>query len=202
MDKNTVQNSVHHKHWRYLYDRRHRRVRSLGINAKQMAWSQVFSLVGSIIAGLLLESNKATLALLAGVFVILPGVFNLDGTLGAVLSAKINHRLEMLDESPFRAFISSVLFALLIAALAGLMVAVVGAGISTLFFAADFWNVFQVGFGAIMLSAIIGFPVIGGLSILFIKRGMNPDDIVGPIESSIFDILTIISLTLMVRIIL
>ena len=34
-----------------------------------MAWSQVFSLVRSIVAGALLESNKATLALLAGTFV-------------------------------------------------------------------------------------------------------------------------------------
>lgn len=199
MNKNIATPSVHHKHWHYLYERRRRRIRTLGISPKQMAWSQVFSLIGSIVAGLLLESNKETLVLLAGVFVILPGVFDLDGTLGAVLSAKINHRLENLNEKPAKVFISSVLFALMIAILAGLFVALVGAGISTLFFDASFWNVFQVGFGAILLSAIIGFPIIGGLSLFFIKRGMNPDDVVGPIESSIFDILTVINLALMVR---
>lgn len=199
MNKNKVSGSVHHKHWHYLYERRRRRVRALGINSRQMAWSQVFSLIGSIVAGLLLESNKATLALMAGVFVILPGVFDLDGTLGAVLSAKINHRLEKLDERPARAFISSVLFAFLIAILAGVLVAAAGAFVASHFFAAKFMDVFKVGLGAILLSAVIGFPIVGGLSVFFIRRGVNPDDVVGPIESSIFDVLTVITLTVMVR---
>lgn len=202
MNKNTATHSVHSKHWHYLYERRKRRVRSMGISSKQMAWSQVFSLVGSIVAGVLLESNKEVLIALAGVFVILPGVFDLDGTLGAVLSAKINHRLEKLGESTVNVLVSSILFAWLIAVLAGLVVAGVGAGIAALFFSANFLNIFQVGFGAILLSAIIGFPIIGALSIFFIKRGMNPDDVVGPIESSIFDILTVITLTIMVRAVL
>lgn len=190
--------SAHSKHWHYLYERRRRRARNLGINAKQMAWSQVFSLVGSVIAGVLLESNKATLALIAGAFVVLPGVFDLDGSLGASLSAKINHQLEQPRIKTSHAFVSSLLFALLIAALAGSLVALVGAGVSTIFFSADFGQVFLLAFGAIVLSAVIGFPFIGALSIFFRKRNMNPDDVVGPIESSIFDILTVLTMVIVI----
>jgi cation transporter-like permease len=195
MDKNTA----HTKHWRYLYERRRRRINALGISAKQMAWSQVFSLVGSIVAGVLLESNKTTLALLAGAFVILPGIFDLDGSLGAVLSAKINHRMENLEARVWRVFIGSTAFALLVAILAGFIVAGVGATLATIFFNAHFRDVFLAGFGAIVLSAAIGFPIIGALSVFFRKRNMNPDDVVGPIESSVFDILTVITLTVMVK---
>lgn len=198
MSKQTPTHSVHSKHWHYLYERRRRRVHALGINAKQMAWSQVFSLVGSIIAGVLLESNKATLALLAGTFVVLPGVFDLDGSLGATLSAKINHRLENSGEKAMKAFIGSVAFAMLIAVLSGVIVAGVGAAVATIFFDAIFVKIFLVAFGAIVLSAAIGFPLIGGMSIFFRKRNMNPDDVVGPIESSVFDILTVVTIALVV----
>lgn len=177
-------------------------MRVLGISGKQMAWSQVFSLAGSIVAGILLESNKTTLALLAGAFVVLPAVFDLDGSLGAALSAKINHRLENTNVSTWRVAIGSILFACLIAGLSGFVVAGVGAGIATFFFDAVFSQVFTVAFAAILLSAIVGFPLIGGLSVFFRKRNMNPDDVVGPIESSVFDILTVVMMALMIRLIL
>lgn len=186
-----------HLHWHYIYKRHHRRA-ALGINTKQMAWTQVLSLVGSIIAGLLLEANKDTLAILVGAFVVLPGIFDLDGSIGAALSAKINHRLENTNLSTLRVFIQSVAAALLIACVGGLLVAVVGATVAVVFFDAYFWQVFQLAEGAIVISALIGFPIIGALSIVFRKLRMNPDDVVGPIESSIFDILTVVTMALVI----
>ncbi len=191
-------NQRNHKHWHYLYERHRRRQRVLGINAKQMAWSQVFSLIGSVVAGALLESNKITLAVIAGTFVILPGVFDLDGSIGAALSAKINHRLENPDLDTLSVFIRSVGMALLISILAGLLVAGVGAGIATAFFDADYWQVFVLAEGAITLSALLGFPLIGALSVVFRRLRINPDDVVGPIESSIFDMLTVITLVMVI----
>jgi len=183
---------AHKKHWRYLYERR--RQRALGINAKQMAWSQVLSLVGSVIAGALLETNKLTFALVAGAFVVLPGIFDLDGSLGAALSAKINHHLEDPDAKAHVVLAKSVGFAVLISFLGGLMVATLGAAIATVFFHAYFAQIFWLALGAIVLSGLIGFPIIGLLSVAFRSLKINPDDVVGPIESSIFDILTVITM--------
>lgn len=186
----------HHRHWHYIYHKRRRR--ALGISSKQMALSQVVSLIGSVVAGVLLESNKTTLALVAGAFVVLPGIFDLDGTLGAVLSAKINHRMSETSDSAWRVFSQTVGFALFIAALAGLIVAAVGGAIASLLFDASYVQVFILAFGAIMLSGLIGFPLIGALAVLFRLRGINPDDVVGPIESSVFDILTIVTMVLII----
>ena len=186
----------HGHHWHYIYAKRRRR--ALGISTKQMAWSQVFSLIGSVIAGALLESNKTTLAMVAGAFVILPGVFDLNGTLGAALSAKINHRLEDPSNHPLPIFIRSVGFALFIAVFGGLLVATVGGSIAVWIFEASFWQVFWLAEIAVVLGAVVGLPLIGLLSLLFISRRMNPDDVVGPVESSIFDILTVISLALVI----
>lgn len=186
----------HHKHWPYLYHKRRRR--ALATSSRQMALTQVLSLVGSVIAGVLLENNKATLALIAGTFVVLPGVFDLTGTLGAVLSAKINHHLETTSEKPWKVFVTSTGYTFVISLLAGVIVALAGAAVSSTFFDASFWQVFWLAELAVGLSALIGFPLIGGLSLVFIKQQINPDDVVGPIESSVFDILTVLTLTLVV----
>ncbi len=185
------------QHWPYLYH--HRRQRALGINAKQIAWGQVASLLGSVVAGVLLDTHKETLALLAGTFVILPGIFDLDGSIGAALSAKINHVLEDPQVSAARTFFHSIWFALRQAVLGGMLVGLVGGTIAVIFFSAVFWQVFWLGVCAITMSAIIGFPIIGVLSIIFRRFGINPDDVVGPIESSIFDILAVITTVIMVE---
>lgn len=189
-----------HVHWPYIF--RRRRIRILGINSKQMAWGQVASLVGSVIAGVLLEGNKEVLSLIVGAFVILPGVFDLDGSIGAALSAKINHHMEESGAQGHRIFLSSVWFALRQAVLGGVLVGLVGATIAVVLFEAVFWQVFILGMGAIFLSAVIGFPLIGGLSLLFRSFSINPDDVVGPIESSIFDILTVITMVVMTKLLL
>ena len=196
--KSEIKNALHQPHWHYIY-RRRRQV--LGISTKQMATSQVFSLVGSIIAGVLLDANKESLALIAGVFVVLPGVFDLDGSIGAALSAKINHRLEDPDAHPVDVFWNTVSFALALCSAAGALVGLTGAAISTAFFDAYFWNVFFIGWGAVMLSGLVGFPIIAAMSIFFRLKKINPDDVVGPIESSIFDILTIIMIVIMTRLV-
>lgn len=183
---------AHGRHWHHLYNRRRQRV--LGISASQMALTQVVSLVGSIAAGVHLEENKAILALITGTFVIMPGVFDLDGSLGAALSAKINHRLEDPDARGFRVLLSSVGFALVIALLAGMLVGFVGGGMAAYLFDAEFGQIFQLSLAAIMLSAVIGFPIIGLLSLFFRKIKVNPDDVVGPIESAFFDVLTVVTL--------
>lgn len=185
-----------HHHWHYLYKKR--KSRALGISAKQMAQAQIFSLIGSVIAGVLLEEHKATIIGLTGAFLILPGVFDLDGSIGAVLSAKINHKLEDENQKPFKVFIQSVWYALQVAVIGGLLVGLVGGLTAELFFNGEFIKVFTTAIGAILMSAIVGFPIIALMSIYARSKGINPDDVVGPIESSIFDILTVISITIMV----
>lgn len=197
MEQKQAKNSsvaVVHRHWHYVYKKR-RRV--LGINSSQMATSQVISLIGSIIAGVLLDANKETLVLIAGVFIILPGVFDLDGSIGAALSAKINHRLEDTTLKKLQVFTSTVSFAFGLCVLSGVIVGLFGGAISSLFFDANFWQIFLIAWGAIMLSGIIGFPLIALASIGFRAKGINPDDVVGPIESSVFDILTVLTVTFM-----
>lgn len=192
VQKEKVSQHHHLRHWHHVYTK-HRR-RALHVSAKQMSYAQIISLVGSIIAGVLLDANKTTLAAFAGAFVVLPGVFDMSGSLGASLSAKINHRLEEARVSTWRVFSASTLFTFAIAIFAGALLSALGASIASLFFDATWWRVFVLSELAIISCSVFGFPFIGLLCIILRKIGLNPDDVVGPIESSVFDILTVLSL--------
>lgn len=197
MVRERVSQHHHLRHWHHVILKRRRR--ALGVNSKQMAIGQFVSLLGAIIAGLALDINKETIAAFAGAFVVLPGVFDLSGSLGASLSAKINHRLEDNRASAIKIFTSSLFFTYGIALAAGLLVALVGGAIAALFFNADFGKVFLLTEISIALCCLIGMPFIGLLSIVLRKFKVNPDDVVGPIESSITDILSVILLSVVAR---
>jgi cation transporter-like permease len=143
--------------------------------------------------------NKETLAAFAGAFVVLPGVFDLSGSLGASLSAKINHRLESSTAQIWKIFSSSLIFTYGIALASGLIVSCIGALIASQFFDANFGKVFALTELSIALCCLIGLPVIGGLSVVLRKFKVNPDDVVGPIESSITDILSVVILSFVAR---
>lgn len=196
--KLSVSEHHHLRHWHHVYKKRRRR--GLAINSKQMAIGQIISLFGAIFAGLALNANKEVIVAFAGAFVILPGVYDLSGSLGASLSAKINHRLEENRASTWRIYISTLLFTYGIALAAGLVVSLIGASVASLFFNASFQQVFILTEASIALSCIIGLPLIGLLSVVLRRFQINPDDVVGPIESSLTDILSVLVLTLVIRI--
>lgn len=187
-------NNLHHKHWHHVYKKR--RQHALGISSKQIAVGQIISLVGAVIAGFHLDYNKGSLALIAGAFVIMPGVFDLNGSLGGALSAKINHRLESPTAKSLSVLLRTLGFALLISLLAGAVVGLAGGGIASVLFDADFWTVFKLSLGAIILGGLIGFPLVGLVTILLRRLGVNPDDVMGPIETTFFDVLTVFTLIL------
>jgi cation transporter-like permease len=181
-----------HHHWHYLYKKRRKRV--LGISPKQIAIGQMISLVGAIIAGFHLDNNKVALAAIVGAFVVMPGVLDLNGSLGGALSAKINHRLEESNAKAWRVFTRALGFALVMALMAGSIVGLAGGLLTALLFNGDFLLVFKLALGAILLGALIGFPLIATLTVVLRKLGINPDDVMGPIETSFFDFLAVYTL--------
>ena len=182
----------HHRHWHHVY--RKRRQRALGTSSKQIAIGQMISLFGAVLAGFHLDNNKVALAAIVGTFVILPGVLDLNGSLGGALSAKINHRLENSSAKVWRVVFRATGFAFLIAILASTIVGAVGGTAATILFDADFETVFKLAVGSIMLGVLIGFPIIALLTVILRKLKVNPDDVMGPIETSFFDFITVYTL--------
>lgn len=184
----------HERHWYYV---RKRRTRKVNHTTKEILIGQIVSVVGAVVAGLVLDFNKTELATMAGVFLILPGVFDLGGSVAGAMGARLNHRLG--QGAPLKHVIRDSLFhAFMLICFSAVFLGMFGAILGRLIFDADLWRLFMVAFLSAIAAAAVGLPVIAVATVLAKKRGLDADNFIGPIETSVFDTLTILTVTLMV----
>lgn len=184
----------HTRHWHYI---RRRRTREANHTAREILIGQMVSVTGAVLSGLVLDLNKAQLATMAGAFLILPGVFDLGGSIAGAMGARLNHRLE--EGAPAgKVYRDSLLHAFSLICFSSVFLGIFSAVFGVLFFDADFVRLFLVSSLATIAAAVVGLPIVGGATVLAIKRGVDADNFIGPIETSIFDTLTILTVTLMV----
>jgi len=177
------------RHWRYLYRRRRR---WHGVSTAQIVSSQIFTVVASVAAGLLLDLNKESIAFLVGALLMMPGIIDLAATLTGVMCTKINHQADTLSQPTWFVALRAVGFATLVGAAAGLLVGVVGGLLAMWLFDALFVKMVLL---SVISMAIIGgicYPLMALFTLLVRRLNMNPDNISGPVESSVVDIVAIL----------
>lgn len=197
MDKR-LEKRVHH-HWHHVYRKRRKKI--INISSRQIIFGQALALIGSLIAGYILELNKASLTLYAGAFLLLPGIVDLAASITGALCAKINHRLETGYPTAL-VLSSSVGFAFLLSITCSIIVGVIGGIIGILFFNVPFWHVASLAIATMIAVGIITFPIMSILTLLIRKIGLDPDNMIGPIETGFTDALTAFTVSMIVRMLL
>jgi mgtE-like transporter len=191
----TNNNAKHHAlHWHYLKRRRSRRIHH---NTKEILVGQIVAVVGAIFAGYILELNKAQLITMAGAFLILPGIFDLGGSIAGAMGARINHHLQ-LDTDIKKLVRHTLKHSFLLLSSAGIIVALIGSVLGSLFFDGDYIRIFTVAYVSVIVAGLVGLPIVAYGTIRAYKKGFDPDNIIGPIETTVFDILTVIVVSIMV----
>ncbi len=111
----------HERHWHYV---RRRRTRKKTHTSREILAGQLLSVSGSVLAGYVLDLTKLELASMAGVFVLLPGVFDLGGSVAGAMGARLNHRLSL--GAPTRAVLrDAILHAFLLLVTASLFLVLI-----------------------------------------------------------------------------
>jgi cation transporter-like permease len=199
-DDRKILSSQPHRHWHYVY--RHRRARKLidDVNTWQIIAGQVFTVVASVFAGFLLDIRKEEIGVLAGAFVLMPGIIDLSASLTGAMAAKINHQIDVTPAHPTTIATHAVGFSLLVGIFAGLIVGIFGGFISFLLFDGNIVKIALLGTISMTTISLIADPVIASMTIAFKKLHMNPDNIVGPIQSSLIDMLAIIVIAAYTRV--
>lgn len=191
----TLRQHAHRHHWHYVYKRR-RKFKS--ISQKEILIGQIISVSGSLLAGVLLEFNKEQLMLFAGAFLLLPGLIDLAASITGAMCAKINHRLEE-QNRPLLISAQSIGFAISMSIIAGAVVGLVGGLIGEIFFDSTFWQLFALSLTTMIVVGVITYPLMALLTFLVRRRGADPDNIVGPVESGFTDMLTVLVVAALVR---
>lgn len=160
---------------------------------REILLGQGVSLLGALFAGVALELNKSELLAVAGVFLLLPGIFELGGAVAGAFGAKISHFRELHPRLARRQFLPSVLYSLLLVVAASFVLGAIGGALAAGLFGADFGTLLRVCVLSVVLSSVIGLPLVGLATLAAVRLGMDADNVIGPVETSLFDVLSIVA---------
>jgi cation transporter-like permease len=162
------------------------------VSTNQIIAGQLFTIIASVFAGYILNFQKDSIGLVIGAYVLMPGIVDLSASLTGAMAAKINHQIDDTPAHPLVVAAHAVGFSLLIGIFAGTIVGLFGGVMSSLFFDGDVWQLTMLGLFSMMTVSVLGDPAIALLTVIIKKLKLNPDNLMGPIESSLVDILSIL----------
>jgi len=184
----------------------HHRRRFLNRTTEEILASQIISIVGAIAAGLVLDTYKNSFALTAGMFILLPGAFDLTGAVAGAYGAKIHHRFCPTKNCPSgtlsHTFGHTLFSSLATAIVASFVLGIITGALAALLFDGSFVVVLAVAVLSCLIVSVIGLPLIGLLTLAMARLNLDPDNFVGPIVFPLFDILTIFAIVFSLGVIL
>lgn len=167
------------------------------------------SLVGGLLAGVVLSGMRAELRAVEGLLVLVPALLatrgNVYGSFGARLSTGLHQglvepRVELGDERLRAAAAAALANGILVSVVASVAVftilTVLGDGVAPLA------TLVAISFVAGLLSGIALTGVVVGVVFAGYRRGHNPDTLVGPVVTTTGDVFGIAFLLLAVRLVL
>ena len=163
--------------------------------------------IGDVAAGVLLARSTNSLELMPGLIVMIPALIGLRGNLGTTLGCRLSSAAHMGLISEKRLFNDEMrenlkaqaISILVIYSLVGVLGYVTTASLGLP--AASFWKLVAI---ALITGATAGVAMVIltiGIIILTFKRGLDPDNVVGPSLSSVGDFVTLLCVLMAVYIV-
>lgn len=172
---------------------------------KEILIAEVISITGGIFAGSLLAYQTQKIALVPGLFIILPGFLGMRGNIGGSLSARLSSKLHLgkitpsfknnkiLKENILASFILGISVSFILGILAFLS--------NLIIFNQFFPKIILISLLANLLSQLIIIPVTALTCIFLFKNGFDPDNIMPPFISTLGDFISVFSLILSIWVI-
>lgn len=177
---------------------------------KSIIFQQIFVLsvcaIFDLFAGSMLEGMRRSIEILPGLVVMIPPLIGLRGNIGCALGSRIGTALHLGTIKP-KFFLSkemkvNIISAIIVSMLGSLAVGIMSFAF-TLLAGVEAMSVFSFLFIALfsgILSGIILTPVTILISILSYKEGWDPDNVTGPVMTTIGDIIAIFCIFLSISV--
>ncbi|MDD5417612.1 MAG: magnesium transporter [Candidatus Nanoarchaeia archaeon] len=169
----------------------------------QMLSAEIIAVTGGILAGGILAFYKGVITAVPGLLVFLPGFLQLRGALSGALSARVSTALHLgtvkhLKNSPI--IRGNFTATVILTVIASVLLSFFAYFISSLLGYSDATIIF-VGITAGIISGALMIPITFFLCFYVYKKGLDPDNVIGPYISTIGDVVCMASLILAVVII-
>lgn len=195
-----------HKHHKYF------KFRIIGKSAfekhrefYEIFFSEMISITGGLIAGLILLNIKNSLEFVPALLILLPGFLELHGNLFGSLAARLSIALHLRRLKPElnhgKTFISNIMATVFLAFVVSVILGFVAYFLTKIIFGISAINIIFIALIAMLFSIILEIPLTVFATFWFFKKGLEPDDIMGPYVTTLADIISVITILIAVAII-
>jgi len=165
---------------------------------------QIISLIGGLIAGVLLAVYTDNLLLIPAMFILIPGFLELRGNISGSLSSRISSGLFLDVIKPrFRNdyllngnIIASFILTILISGILGLLAFL----LEYLLFKIVYIKIVFISIFAGVIANVLLIPLSVYLTIYLFKKGHDPNNFMGPVLTAFGDVASITSLIVAVMV--
>lgn len=157
---------------------------------------QIISIVGGLAAGGLLAYFRGSFEPVVGFLILLPGVIDGTGNIQGSLAARLNHtvlRWPKFHESR-RAWTNNQQSAYILGGALGIVLGALAVILSYILYSRANFNLFWIALVSCTAANAILTPLISRLTDRWFDLGHNPDNVMGPIVTSLADITGIVVL--------
>ncbi|MHA2390464.1 MAG: magnesium transporter [Promethearchaeota archaeon] len=160
---------------------------------KQTFPSEIISIVGDILAGIILTLLLLQFQSFPALILMIPALLSLRGNLSGPFIARTSRDLIIGDFSK-RSWIENVIATYALAFITALLIGIFSILLNLVIFKVDTLPLMQfisIPLISIMLTLLISVPCSTGLNYFAFKRGLNPNNIVNPVMTAIDDFSTV-----------
>lgn len=165
---------------------------------KEMFWAQIASTVGGLLAGFLLAVYTDKLLLLPGMLVLLPGFLEMRGNISGTLASRLSSGLflevinprkpttKIIKGNLIASFMLAIFISLVLGILAFLLTGLV----------LGIWNEKIVALSLIagIIANLVEIPLTFLSTFYLFRRGIDPNNLMGPLLTSTGDVSSILAL--------
>ena len=165
---------------------------------REILGAEIVSVPGGLFAGLMLASFTEKLALLPGLFVLIPGFLEMRGNISGSLASRLSSGLFMGALKPRfgknRILKGNLIASFLLVVVLSLFLGTVAFLVNLLVMGINVPSIILVSFIAGIISNMVEIPLTVATTSWIFKKGHDPNNIMGPYVTTLGDIVSIIAL--------
>ncbi len=174
-------------------------------NFKDIFFTQVFSVLGGLFAGIVLAVYSDKMFLIPGMLIIIPGFMAMRGNISGTFASRISSGLYMKainpDDKKSKFIQGNVKASFFLAAMVSFALGLIAFVFSFLTTGLLIPQIILVPFFAGILSNLILNPLTLMATLYLFKKGHDPDNIMGPFVTTVGDVTSMISLLIAITLV-
>lgn len=168
----------------------------------EIFFSEFVSITAGLIAGLILLNIKNSLEFVPSLLILLPGFLELHGNLFGSLAARLSVALHFRKLKPElnhnKIFVSNIMATIFLAVIVSFILGIVAYLLTKIIFGISAINIIFIALIAMFFSLILEIPLTVFATFWLFKKGLNPDDIMGPYVTTLADIISVVTILIAV----